>query len=95
MSLVVEVVRSGFVESRHEVRMLALDAEGRPVEVHGGVHVPASPRSAMKPLQALAMLQNGLEVEGELLALACASHAGEPFHVEGVRKILSEAGLDE
>ncbi|MEV4838454.1 asparaginase [Nonomuraea sp. NPDC049486] len=95
MSLVVEVVRSGFVESRHEVRMLALDTVGSPAEAHGAVHVPASPRSTMKPLQALAMLHNGLNLSGELLALACASHAGEPFHVEGVTKILAGAGLDE
>ncbi|MDA0634059.1 asparaginase [Nonomuraea sp. MCN248] len=95
MALVVEVVRSGFVESRHEARMLALDAVGSPVEVHGAVHVPASPRSAMKPLQVLAMLRNGLDLTGEPLALACASHSGEPYHVEGVRKILAGAGLDE
>jgi L-asparaginase II len=95
MGLVVEVVRSGFVESTHQARMLTVDAAGEPVAVHGAVHVPASPRSAMKPLQALGMLRNGLALEGELLALACASHSGEPFHVDGVRKILAGAGLDE
>jgi L-asparaginase II len=46
-------------------------------------------------LQALGMLRAGLDLDGELLALACASHSGEPFHVEGVRKILAGAGLDE
>jgi L-asparaginase II len=95
MSLVVEVVRSGFVESRHQARMLTLDATGTPVAVHGAVHVPASPRSSMKPLQALGMLRAGLGLSGELLALACASHSGEPYHVEGVRKILAGAGLAE
>nr|WP_157254747.1 asparaginase [Nonomuraea typhae] len=95
MSLVVEVVRSGFVESTHLARVLTLDAAGTPVDVHGAVHVPASPRSSMKPLQALGMLRQGLRLEGELLALACASHAGEPYHVDGVRKILAGAGLDE
>ncbi|MEV4216581.1 asparaginase [Nonomuraea sp. NPDC049725] len=95
MALVVEVVRSGFVESRHLARMLTLDAAGRPAETHGAVAEPASPRSAMKPLQALGMVRSGLRLSGELLALACASHAGEPFHVDGVRKILAGAGLDE
>ncbi|MEU6794847.1 asparaginase [Nonomuraea wenchangensis] len=90
-----EVVRSGFVESTHQARMLTVDAEGRLVETRGAVHVPASPRSSMKPLQALGMLRSGLALEGELLALACASHSGEPFHVEGVRKILAGAGLEE
>ena len=33
--------------------------------------------------------------DGELLALACASHSGEPFHLDGVRRILAGAGLDE
>ncbi len=41
------------------------------------------------------MLEAGLELDGELLALACASHSGEPFHVEGVRRILAGAGLSE
>ena len=41
------------------------------------------------------MLRAGLELDGELLALACASHSGEPFHLEGVRRILAGAGLTE
>ena len=39
------------------------------------------------------MLRAGLDLDGELLALACASHSGEPFHVDGVRRILAGAGL--
>ncbi|GAA3134845.1 asparaginase [Streptosporangium carneum] len=94
-SLVVEVVRSGFVESTHLVRMLAVDAAGSPVRVHGAVDALVSPRSSLKPLQALGMVRAGLPLDGELLALACASHAGEPFHVDGARRILSGAALDE
>ena len=41
------------------------------------------------------MLRAGLDLDGELLALACASHSGEPFHIDGVRRILAAAGLDE
>jgi L-asparaginase II len=41
------------------------------------------------------MLRSGLDLDGELLALAAASHSGEDFHVEGVRKILSGVGLSE
>src|SRR5680860_566966 len=41
------------------------------------------------------MLRAGLDLEGELLALACASHSGEEFHLKGVRRILDSAGLDE
>ncbi len=93
--LVVEVVRSGFVESRHQARMLVADAAGAPVRTHGDVTGIVSPRSAMKPLQAVAMARHGLPLTGELLALACASHDGEPFHVDGVRRILARAGLAE
>src|SRR5690606_32804672 len=93
--LVVEVVRSGFVECVHRVRVHVVDAQGAPVMVRGDTAALASPRSAMKPLQALAMLRHGLPLTGELLALAWASHGGEAFPVEGVRKILAAAGLDE
>jgi L-asparaginase II len=41
------------------------------------------------------MLGSGLDLTGNLLALASASHSGEDFHVEGVRQILGRAGLDE
>jgi len=51
------------------------------------------PRSSNKPLQATAMVRSGLKLDGELLALAAASHSGEDFHVAGVREILSGAGL--
>jgi L-asparaginase II len=53
------------------------------------------PRSSLKPVQAVAMLRAGLDLDGELLALACASHSGEPFHVDGARRILAAAGLTE
>jgi L-asparaginase II len=75
--------------------MLAVASDGSIVRAHGAVDALVSPRSAMKPLQSLAMVRAGLALEGELLALSCGSHAGEPFHVEGARKVLSEAGLDE
>jgi L-asparaginase II len=93
--LVVEVVRSGFVESTHRARMLAVAADGSAVRVHGAVDALVSPRSSMKPFQALGMVRSGLALEGELLALACASHDGEAFHVDGARRILGGAGLDE
>ncbi|WP_308250152.1 asparaginase [Sphaerisporangium fuscum] len=93
--LIVEVVRSGFVESVHRAWVFALDADAAPVVARGDVAAAASPRSSMKPLQALGMVRSGLDLDGELLALACASHSGEDFHVEGVSKILATVGLDE
>jgi L-asparaginase II len=53
------------------------------------------PRSVNKPLQAVGMLRAGLDLDGELLALVCASHSGESFHLEGVRRILALSGLEE
>jgi L-asparaginase II len=93
--VVAEVVRSGFTESRHRGAVAGLAADGTQVISTGGTAVPFFPRSANKPLQAAAMLRAGLELDGELLALASASHSGEDFHVDGVRKILSGAGLTE
>jgi L-asparaginase II len=93
--VVAEVVRSGFTESWHRGAVAGLAADGRQVISVGHTDVPFLPRSANKPLQAVAMLRCGLGLEAELLALAAASHSGEDFHVDGVRKILSGAGLSE
>jgi L-asparaginase II len=93
--VVAEVVRSGFTESRHRGAVAGLAADGTQVISAGSTAVPFFPRSANKPLQATALLRCGLDLDGELLALAAASHSGEDFHVDGVRKILSGAGLTE
>lgn len=93
--VIAEVVRSGFVEGRHYGAVVALAPDGSVDWSVGEVAEPVLPRSCNKPLQALAMLEQGLDLPDELLALACASHSGEPFHVEGVRRILALAGLDE
>jgi L-asparaginase II len=93
--ILAEVVRSGFTESRHRGAVAALAAEGTQVIGMGGTAVPVFPRSANKPLQAVGMLRCRLDLHGELLALAAASHSGEDFHVDGVRKILTGAGLGE
>ncbi|GAA1998417.1 asparaginase [Catenulispora subtropica] len=90
-----EIVRSGFTEGWHDGRLVALDADGRVEFAYGDVEAVMLPRSSNKPMQAVAMLEQGLDLTGELLALAAASHAGEPFHLEGVRKILAGAGLGE
>ena len=89
------MVRNGFVEGRHHGSVVALDADGSVAWEVGAVDVPVLPRSCAKPLQAVAMVRAGLPLRGELLALAAASHSGEPFHVEGVRRVLAGAGLTE
>ncbi len=92
---VAEIVRSGFVEGHHYGSVVALAADGSVAWSVGDAEGPVLPRSCNKPVQALAMVRVGLDLPPELLALACASHSGEPFHVEGVRRILASAGLSE
>jgi L-asparaginase II len=90
-----QVVRSGCLESVHRGHAVVVNADGSIQMSFGDPDVQLLPRSSNKPLQAAAMLRAGLELDGELLALAAASHSGEGFHVAGVRQILSVAGLDE
>jgi len=90
-----QVVRSGFVESVHHGRVIGLAADGSVAFAAGAVDAPFFGRSSVKPLQATGMLRAGLPVTGELLALGAASHSGEPFHLDGARRILASAGLDE
>jgi L-asparaginase II len=93
--VIAEIVRSGFVEGHHYGSWVALAPDGSQLASAGDVTSPVLPRSCNKPLQAVGMLEAGLSLEGELLALSCASHSGEPFHVEGVRRVLQSAGLTE
>lgn len=91
----VDVVRSGFVEGHHYGSVVALTSDGQLDWSIGNVDAPIYPRSCNKPLQASAMLGLGLDLPDELVALASASHSGEPFHVQGVRQILASVGLGE
>lgn len=95
MEILAEVIRSGLVESRHRGVAVRVDPMGNATWSMGDPGTVVFPRSANKPIQALGMLRAGLPLDGRLLALASASHSGEPFHLEGVREILTLAGLDE
>lgn len=92
---VAEIVRSGFVEGHHYGSLVGLAPDGSVTWAVGEVAAPILPRSTNKPLQAVAMVELGLDLPPHLLALACASHSGEPFHLDAVREILGRAGLDE
>ena len=88
-------VRSGFVESVHRALICVTAPDGDVSASWGPAQAVIFPRSSNKPLQALAMLEAGLDIPDELLALVCSSHSGEPFHLDGVRRILTGDGLDE
>lgn len=91
----IEVERSGFVECVHHASVVVLSPDGTAIVDVGATRVPVFPRSSNKPMQAVAALRAGAQLEGAELALAAGSHSGEPGHVAGVRKILANAGLGE
>ena len=94
--LIAEVVRSGFVEGRHHGSVAVLGADGEVVAWAGDVTGPIFPRSSNKPMQAVGMLRAGLTLADPAdLAVVCASHYGEPFHLSRIRAMLAAAGLDE
>jgi L-asparaginase II len=96
--VLVEVTRGNLVESRHRGAVAVVDADGKAVLTLGDVASPIFPRSAIKALQALVLVEyGGADRYGfgdEELALTCASHGGEPAHVAGVERMLRAAGLD-
>jgi L-asparaginase II len=96
--VLVEVTRGTLVESRHTGAIAVVDADGATVLTLGDVETPIYPRSAIKALQALVLVEAGaadrFRLGDEELALACASHGGEPAHVAGVERMLRAAGLD-
>ncbi|WP_270353153.1 asparaginase [Microbacterium testaceum] len=88
------VIRSGVVESRHLGSIAALAADGS-VAWQSGSGQQILPRSTVKPVQALACLLAGTDLDGADLAIAAGSHTGEDVHVDVVRDLLARAGLDE
>ncbi len=96
--VLVEALRGGAVESMHRGAVAIVDADGRSVLALGDVSRAVFPRSAVKLLQALPLVASGaaeaLQLTDEELALACASHNGEPAHVATARGMLAKIGLD-
>ena len=93
--VVAHVVRGGFVESLHHGTAVVTAPDGTVELEIGDSSGLVFPRSSAKPVQALAMVRAGLDTDGALLSLACASHSGEDFHIAGAREILARAGLSE
>ena len=93
--VLLEVVRNDLVESVHAGHLLVTDGAGREKLAIGDLDSLIYPRSAIKGLQAAAMVRAGLNVNPKELALVCASHAGSDEHISTARAILESAGLDE
>ncbi|MEU9369617.1 asparaginase [Streptomyces avermitilis] len=92
---VAHLVREGVIEGVHYGSVVVLGADGNVDLGIGDIEAAFYPRSALKPVQAVAMLRAGLPLDGELLSLAAASHSGEERHLAGTRRILERAGLTE
>jgi L-asparaginase II len=94
----VEVTRGTLVESRHRGSVSVVDAEGATVLSIGDVDRRVFPRSAVKALQAMPLVESGIAdkygLTDEEIALACASHSGEPEHVAAAQSMLAKAGQD-
>ncbi|MEE9544435.1 MAG: asparaginase [Rhodospirillales bacterium] len=95
--ILVEVSRAETVESRHRGAAVVARADGTVVASWGEVAAPVFPRSAAKPLQALPLIETGAAerfgVSDEEIALACASHRGEPVHTRALAAWLKRMGL--
>ncbi len=95
--VLVEVLRGSIVESLHRGSVVVCDADGKTAVEIGDIARPVFPRSAVKAVQALPLVESGAaDAYGfgdRELALACASHSGEKAHVELARSMLSRAGL--
>jgi L-asparaginase II len=96
--VLVEAWRGDAVESIHRGALAVVDADGALVASLGDIERPVFPRSAVKLLQALPLVASGtadrLALSDEELALACASHTGEPTHTATAASMLAKAGLD-
>lgn len=98
-AITVNVTRGGIVESRHSIHAAIVGSNGERRETWGDVVTPVYPRSAIKAMQALPMIESGAAAHFQLtpaeIALCCASHTGEPTHVAAVQHMLEKIGLKE
>ena len=88
------VVRGRLAESVHPGHLLAVDSVSERLRI-GEVDAPMFARSSLKPVQALAMLRAGANLDGAQLALACGSHTGTAEHVAVARSTLTSVGLTD
>lgn len=93
--MLAEQVRSGLVETIHDGAVAVTDSTGALIASSGDIYRPFFYRSAAKPFQAHISNRAGANLNRERLAIACASHDGEPVHIGLVASMLEEAGLTE
>ena len=94
-AIVVEVRRGETVEARHRVDAVLVDPSGEIVRAAGDPELVCFFRSSSKPIQALPLARARDDVDDRDLAIASASHAGMPMHIEAVRGLLARAPARE
>jgi L-asparaginase II len=96
--VLVEAQRGGVTESMHRGAVAVVDADGAVHSHWGDITRPIFPRSAVKVLQALPLVESGAAERWGLtdaeLAIACASHNGEDQHASTAAGMLAKAGVD-
>lgn len=97
--LLVEITRNETVESRHFGAAVVCDFKGAVLKSWGDIEQLVFPRSALKPMLAIDVIESGASdhftLDNAELSLACASHQGEAMHKEKVIAWLSRLGLDQ
>lgn len=88
------IERFGLIESRHLGAAAVVDASGHVLRAEGDIRATIYPRSALKPVQAIAMLELGAHFADDELVLAAASHCGSPDHLAVVERMLHHDGRD-
>ena len=97
--ILIEVTRGALVESAHAGSVVVADAAGRHLLALGDVRRPVFPRSSVKALQCVPLIESGaadrFQFGDEEIALACASHSGSDRHAGIAARMLARAGLGE
>jgi L-asparaginase II len=96
---VIDVLRGQAVESKHQVMAVVVDDRGMVVGFWGNADYVTYPRSAIKMLQALVMVESGamekFSLDEKMLAMACASHMGEKHHMDTLNQWMEKINLTE
>lgn len=95
--ILVEVLRNQSIESVHRGAVVALNARGETLLSVGDTDALVFPRSSLKPLQVLPLVESGAidqyAITDQELALACASHSGQPVHMQVLSNWMQRVGL--
>lgn len=95
----ITVSRGEDIESTHDLHIAVTNVDGELLAYYGNPHRLTFARSSMKPIQAVPVVESGAVEEygftEKEVALFSASHSGEPFHIENVRRILQKMSLTE